>query len=389
MNQQNSEKRITPLVSVYLARAILALLPLISLPLFLEILGPIKWTQLVLFQTIGAVLSLLVDLAWSIDGHGKIEMDGNLIRDVQIQKNAIFLAIVAIVIPIAIWMEESVSMVSWLGMISVCSMGLSNWWHSLAIGKVRSYILVELLPRTIPSLLLLFVIKYEKQISDYFALMIILNLIFCWRKIDWPNKFSTYIIILSKILPRLQLVLWRVLQSSYFLFALPILSIFNPAACFSYALVERVYRFSMTATLPMQDFLILHPPKGKGFMSTWKSMAIFQPITAVAIFLSFSNPLVFKALTGVDNPSIVLTLWFTILVALVSLNRVLIIRFTKFQLETKSLKKMYLVSSLVFLVSIYPLTTNLGNYGMVLCSIAAESIFLFYLFRSKTIQEHR
>lgn len=375
--------RITPIAIIYFSRALLALLPLVSLPLFLRILGSDDWTQLVLFQTLGAVLSLIVDLAWSIDGHGKDLKDSHLIHKVQIQKYALYLSIGVITVPLSMLLEGSVVAASWLGMLATASMGLSNWWHWLAVGELRRYLLNELLPRVLPLLVLLLFVKNYLQVNLYLTFFILLNMLFCWRKIGKQNRAESYPQILKDIVPRLELVFWRVLQSSYFLFGLPILAIIKPSACFGYALAERIYRFSMTATLPLQDLLILRPPKGTSFLKSWKSMALFQPMASGIIFLILCHPKSFKIFFGIENPDYFLTLFFLILVILVSINRVLLIRFTKIQFKYSSLKQMYLTSTLVFLLFVYPLTTFLGPYGMVLSSALAELSFLIQFNRNR------
>ena len=365
----------------------MALVPLISLPLFLRILGPSQWTQLTLFQMFGAVLGLLVDLAWSVDGHGKINQNRNLIRMVQIQKYMMFFLIIVITLPLAYYFRESVDLVSWLGMLWIASMSLSNWWHALALGTIKRFTMIELLPRIIPVLSLLLFVKSKGDICRYLITFIFLNVVFCWnRNIEVRNNLSFYQI-LTSIFPRLKLVLWRILQSSYYLFGLPILTVISPSNCFTYALVERVYRFSMTATLPLQDYLILRPPMGNKFFSSWKAMTLFQTLFSCMVFLLLSSPVIFSSLIGTNNPSYALTICFFLLVSFVAVNRVLVVQFTKKTFLSKNLNKPYLVSAVIFLATVFPLTYFAGSYGVVCSSVLAEMAFFMQLRRNIASQQ--
>lgn len=373
-------KYIGALFSVYFARLLLSLIPIISLPLFLRVLGKEDWTQLALFQTIGAFLLLLTDLSWSVDGHGKSRLGPGALKFIQIQKYFVFLTISVITVLLAVSSFESVGLNSWLGMMAIASMGLSNWWYTLAARDSKKYIYSEVAPRVVPLLVALFFVSTEKHVSWYLITFILLNIVFCWNGSLNTLELSDFSKALNEICKRLKITFSRILQSSYFIFSLPILSILDPKACFGFALIERVYRFCMTTTLPLQDFLIMNKPKGNKFAKSWRGMLVFQPLIAVLVYILLCNPVSFHFLIGTENPNQALTIAFFPLVILVAINRVLMVRFTSNQAEDAKLNFAYLSSALTYIFLAYPLTTVFGPYGIITSSVFAELVLLLTLF---------
>ena len=114
-------------------------------------------------------------------------------------------------------------------------------------------------------------------------------------------------------------------------------------------------------------------------------MLTIQPLISLLIFISISNPLVFKNIIGIENPSPSLTAFFGMLTVIVSINRVLIIRHTKKYLNPKNLKQIYFLSSLTYILLVVPLSKLLGAHGLVLASILAEiTSVLFMRLKGKT-----
>jgi hypothetical protein len=269
-------------------------------------------------------------------------------------------------------------------MIAIASMGLSNWWHFVALGNLKQYLKSELLPRMIPLLLMLLFVNSPNNLMAYLVINILLNFVFCW--IPLRNTFDNLLEAkwLSELAGRLTLTSWRILQSSYFLFGLPLLALINPAACFSYAIVERLYRFSMTATLPLQDYLMMRTTRRNLPSSYWTKVATTQTLFSLFIYGVLSVPFIFEGLVGIENPNQGLSSFFATLVLVVSMNRVFVIRYTKKYSGANHLKKIYLGSALCFLIPVFPAAYFWGGYGMVSCSIIAEIGFLLCV--SETIK---
>lgn len=370
-----------------LSRGILSLIPFVSLPAITSLLEPEVWSKVITFQVIGSIFSSFVELSWNNSGYSRLKKSGkvDLIFISSIQRFLVFMNLsICFVLFTLIFSNNRIGFL-FLGVtLSSMSYGLSNGWLWNANFENRAFLRYESVPKLLIATFPLFFIHSENQIGYYFWLIAISNLMIIGVPLLRTYKVRSKSIRLTKyFLLDIKFAFFRLVQSLYFASFLPIVALLDPGALVAFTLVERCYRFSMSAVFPISQLAVRNSNK----FVTENELRI-RKIAQIGLKHGFLALLVFLFLRDlrVSNLLFHTTLGisqfdqsFILLIMIVSVNRILSVSVFNANIPVKRMNRALIISCLMYLLVLGTLFSIIGIQSVIAGAIFAELTQFYFL----------
>ncbi len=374
------------LAAIYSARAIIMLVPFVTIPQLIQIFGLNNWGKIAIAQTIGAILGIGVDLSWSTFGASRTKRFKKsevriLIGIAQRQRLTVLIILEIIALLILLFVENygDFFLFFWAANFAIAS-NFSNSWFWISTGKSLQYFVIEAIPKLLITVAFLPFLHNQNSVVIYFSIFTFLNLVL---NLALPQG----ILVLHpprRIYPipqELFFGLTRIFQTSYYLSTLPLLNIYHPEMIGRFAILERSYRFVMSVSLPLaQNYQSILMKSTFGIQKVLADGLRYGLLPAFLYLLTLV-PSIAEYLFGYRSEINVNSLLFLPLVFIVTLNRIVWLYSTFLGATTTTLSKIQMITSCFFIAICIPVVKFASMSGLIIIMILSETILLLYLLR--------
>jgi len=369
-----------------LSRFIGMLVPFLTIPILVQTVGLKNWAWIALFQTIGVIFGLIIDLSWATFGAARISNlkfieQRNTFAAVQGRR---FILFILIEILILLCLQLVNTPLDILLSFSSVSFGIassfSNQWFWIGTGTPLNLFYQEAAPRLLLTLLFVLIIDSKTGVICYFISFILLVFLIGFF---FPSPLSVKAThkLDIKLQQDLSFAFTRVLQSSYFLFSLPLLGFLRPEIVSSFAQLERCYRFAMSVTLPINQALQLEMTKRQfSIRSLMRRSFMYSGVSTLVFLFSSSEPFsryIFKS----EFEFSFKYKMFIMLIFIVTFNRSFATKATFSNITTNEFSKYQFYSATLFMLLVFPLTKEFAIWGLVSLMGFCELLTFILVFR--------
>ena len=368
------------LVPLFVSRFLYAVPALISLPFLIKTVGSESWTTFAVAQVIGGGFGIFVEAQWKNTGIKKVvkasrESLRTLVWSEFIKKFILLLITVVPMIVITRVMIDDVTIDLLLAAFSTSTASLSMELSLTSRKKFSIRLWIEPFLRIVICIVGMYLFNERDSVTYFFILTIGGNLILPLITISWSRDFLGLINLTRFKKNDLTYAIGRVLSASYTILPLVILSKLSIANLFVYALIDRLFRFTMTFYLPIFQLLQGNVHNLKfGISHKWKRH--IQIIGIFSIFTTFLIIFVLQLMMFDLKPDIILftIVGFTVQSAIINMNRYSEILLTEVT-ASSSVQSRILFQSTLFFWAIFASVNWFQNYFVAIIACVVVEIF--------------
>ncbi len=374
------------------AKALTSLLPLISIPLLINIVGYDYWVRIATIQVIAAFLSLFIESKWAFLTQAEINNNvssNQLLTNVFIQKMLTYLTLNLLIV--IAWLsfasQFKFDLILYLSMQPILTAPFSSGWYWLIIGKPNQFLQFEVVPKLIAGITSLVFLFHTRNLNTFFILLAILQLLS--SKLGFKFVWA-HLVMLIPLRAQMNFAVSRAFQSIYSLLTLPLVSLLSPLSTGMIAANDHIYRFSMTALTPFQQsYVSTVSTKNEGLYRFRKNLLIQVVLLSISIFglsSDFMNNLLFE---GENTAGHVVYAYF-VLGVFVILNRGLISLYlvSRLGINEASLANTQYRSGFLVLMLVVPMNHFFGYMGILITFVLAEALVsIGYIFVLRNSEE--
>jgi len=196
-------RHVTRVSGFVLLPALSLLASLVLLPLISHRFGSAGWVALALGQSIGAIVSVIVGMAWPVIGGDLVARAKNaeermsIFRASACSRIVVLGALLSVAIPITLWLADAYSWVTAFFMIGVSLNGLTATWYFAGLGRPSRLILNEGVVRLAGYIIALTGLVLGWSLAWYGAVMIAVGVVMFslnwwtimgWRRLWLPGS---------------------------------------------------------------------------------------------------------------------------------------------------------------------------------------------------------
>ena len=259
-------------ISLYLP----AILNILSTPIIIKLFGLSTWNQIVVSQSVGSILAVIIQCGWNIKGPTIASLtDRKNLRDILIRSFVTRVAAFMIVCPIGVFILTkivSLNPISFLAYFSTISTSLLSTWYYTSQLLSKTLFIRDTFPRNVCVLLGLTLCYLLKSVEIYLLGIlfgIILSLAFNIEKKDiiQYKRMIAYTkprIVFNEFNIQKDSIISSLTITSYTYLPTIIFQIYNPVAAPIYNLLLRIIRMFVLIFLPFNQLF-------QGFIGNSKS----------------------------------------------------------------------------------------------------------------------
>jgi hypothetical protein len=362
------------LAPLFVSRFLYAIPALISLPFLIKTVGSESWTTFVVAQVIGGGFGIFVEAQWKNTGIKKVvkastESVSALVSSEFIKKTALLLITVVPMIVIIRVLIGNLSLDILLAAFSTSTASLSMELSLTSRKKFSTKLWVEPILRVVICVVGMYFFNGRDSVIHFFLLMIVGNFLLPLVTISPAVDFFGLIKLARFERNDLTYAIGRVVASSYTILPLVILSKLNIANLFTYALIDRLFRFTMTFYIPIFQLLQgnIHELKF-GISEKWKRHLQIIGISSIIMTLLIIYVLQFIMFDLKLNIIILTIAGFSLQSAVINMNRYAEILLTEIT-ASSSVQSRILYQSTLFFWAVFALVIWFQNYfvGIIAC----------------------
>lgn len=256
-----------------------AVVSLMTIPALVAVLGPDAWGRVAVAQSAGALGSVVVGFGWAVVGPASVAALPRNARGDYFGRSIpprliLFSVTIPALILLTLLVARPTSNAAWLSEILIAvgmaAAGLSSSWFFVAEAAPWRLVLWDLLPRAAGTLAAVGVLLATRSLL-LFAVLFLLGYLAAAVSGTWsvlrrhptqvkPPSMRELAATLRTSLPAFTTAATSAL---YVNVPLLLLSALNPAALATYALADKIYRFSLTAVQPINQIAQGYVPAGR------------------------------------------------------------------------------------------------------------------------------
>jgi hypothetical protein len=375
---------------LFISRALSSVGAIFLIPVALQIYGEEGWLTIATLQSLAVMLSPLVQMHWSkFGGLTILENDianvgAIIIKSIVTRLISLTIIVAAAVIILSFRTDGQEFYLLACSFFAAGSLGLTNEWYYLARKDFKGLLLKESVPRFILSTMPLLFLHSVKELTIYFLLCGTGNVLTSFailRRFEF-SAFSTisdpYTFYEKAKFTAFQFIGFLILFSP-----VPIVNFFNFAGKFEFTLLERFFRMTMNALLPITQIAHSQILSGENkFSLSRKWYQIGNRLSKVISVAYFPALMAFLYLTNsmhTISGSFPLTILFLILIICTFRNRFLEEIFVLNLKNITLINRMQLLNSgvLIALMALSIVSRNsFAICGSLIATECARTIFM-------------
>lgn len=294
---------------------------LIQIPKILQICDTALWLHIATLQAIAVILSPIVQMHWAkFGGITLLQNTRNNQKKIILQSVVARLASLTLLNIIALclvhlFIENDDKWLFFGAFFYASSMSLSNEWYYLAKSNFRSFFLKETAPRFLSTSILLLFIDNRNHLIPFFFALTLVNLITCAVIIEKRQcDNSTGLIDQYSIIEKVKFTFLQFLTFLVLFSPVPLVNIYNLDEKFHFTILEKFFRLIMTALIPISQL-------------ARSQIITSDDLYSISRYWYNKNRMLSLGISVLYLPSLIVYLWITGTMLLLTENRLLIFLF--------------------------------------------------------------